>query len=92
MTNFVNFLTDTIRPAVVNAYINGPGTDEDFFGSDSSTMDYTKFGYTAAVFRKMIRAGKATPEVKDIVNYIANIEIDGSKNAFCSNFLIKKYS
>lgn len=80
MTNFVNFITDKIRPPIIQAYLDGPGTDQDFIGNDSSTMDYSKFGYIAAVYRKMLRSGKATPEVKQIVTYVANLDNDGDKN------------
>lgn len=81
MTNYVNFLTDKIRPAVVQAYLDGPGTPEDFMGSDSSTMDYTKFGYTLCILRRMIQDGSASTEVKDIVKTLSAFEnSDGLKN------------
>ncbi len=74
MTNFVNFITDKIRPSIVQAYLDGPGTEDDFIGSDSSTMDFTKFGYVAAVYRNMLRNGTADDDVKDVVKNIALYE------------------
>jgi len=80
MENFVNFITDKIKPHVIRAYLDGAGTDADFFGSDSSTMDFTKFGYVASVYRKMLRKGTVNQDVKDIVKYIGNIAIDRKLN------------
>jgi hypothetical protein len=81
MDNYVNFITDKINPSVINAYLDGPGTPDDFVGSDSSTMDYTKFGYTAAVYRQMLRSGKASADVVDVVRMIANFtDEDGNPN------------
>ncbi len=81
MTNYVNFLTDKIRPAIVQAYLDGPGTAEDFINSDSSTIDYTKFGYTASVLRNMFRNGSADEDVLAIVNTISSYEnADGLPN------------
>jgi len=80
MTDFVNFITDKIRPEIIQAYLDGPGTEEDLYGTDSSTADFTKFGYVAAVYRDMLRKGTATESVKEMVGFIGNIEKDGVKN------------
>ncbi len=80
MVNFVKFITDEIRPATIDAYLSSVGTTDEFVGSDSSTADYTKFGWIASVYRNMLRANTVTPEVTAIVSQIAKYESDEAKN------------
>lgn len=71
MTNFVNFITDRIRPTIIESYLAGAGTEEDFVGSDSSTIDYTRFGYVASVYRKMLRDDTVDTAVTDMVKVMS---------------------
>ena len=78
MTNFVNFIEDRIRPVIIQAYLDGPGTEADFIGSDGSTRDYTKFGYLLSVYYDMINEETTTSAITGIVKTISAYQDDNN--------------
>ena len=81
MTNFVNFVTDKIKPVILRSYLNGAGDDIEFTGSDASTSDYTKFGYLCSVYRSMLRDGTDTDDVRSFISDVsAFVDEDGTPN------------
>ena len=88
MTNYVNFIKGKIRPAIIQAYLDGAGTEADFIGEDSSTGDYTKFGYTLAVAKEMVDEGTANNDVKAIVSQLSGYTDQNNKK----NYQIKSSS
>jgi len=68
--NFVNFITDTITPPIINSYgISCP----DFCGSDSSTAEYTKLGWVLACYFDMLKRNLVDQSVRDVVSAIAAV-------------------
>jgi len=80
MENFVNFITDTINPALIDEYLLAEGTEADFTGSDASTADFTKIGWIMSCYRNMKEAGTADAEVDAMVARLATINTDNGIN------------
>ena len=81
MENFVNYITDTINPTIINDYISGPGTSDEFVGSDPSTADYTKMGWIMSCYRRMKEANTVDQAVKDVINQLSGYsDSNGVKN------------
>ena len=85
INNFVDFITDTISPDIINDYLeNGGGSPSDFVGSDESTMDYTKAGWMLKCYMDMLNKGQVTSDVTDVTRMIMNFDcLDGKKNYEC---------
>ncbi len=70
INNFVNFITDTITPPIINDYgVSCP----DFCGNDSSTGDYTKLGWVFKCYLEMKDNGLVDASVTSVVQSIAGV-------------------
>ena len=79
--NFVNFITNTIHPEVIEEYRNSTEYSvDDFFGYDTSTGDFTKAGWMMVCRDNAVKAGTLTTDRDNAVRDILYIEKDGLKN------------
>lgn len=67
--NFVNFITDTITPPIINEY----GIGSDFAGNDSSTAEYTKLGWIFKCYMGMKDRGLVDSDVINVVSDIVDV-------------------
>lgn len=87
INNFVNFITDTITPPVIDQYSGGTLSCPDFCGSDSSTAEYTKLGWVYKCYMDMVKRGLVDAEVDSFVQSMQeldknNIELLRSPSGF----------
>ena len=68
--NFVNFITDTITPPIINSYgISCP----DFCGNDSSTAEYTKLGWVLSCYFDMLKRNLVDDSVRQVVTDVFEV-------------------
>ncbi len=72
INNFVNFITDTITPPIIDSYPGGISCP-DFCGSDSSTADYTKLGWVFKCYMEMKEQNLVDSEVTRVTQAIADV-------------------